>query len=150
MAPTGPTDRYIQIKNISQDRQDLSRFTVVVASSPSKSFDVKIPSGTILQSGEVYVIANPQGCSGPVVHQFLTGGVQIPDRFFIMLLDPSGFLINWVSNDASWGADPAPVCPDALALIRRSNTDDNAADFYCGPRAPGLPGPVARPGRPTP
>ncbi|GAA3432651.1 lamin tail domain-containing protein [Kutzneria kofuensis] len=145
--PAGAADQYIQIKNLSQVPQDLGNFKVEFAPSRSQIFEVAaIPPGTILQPGQVYLMVNPLGYSGPTVDEYFTG-FTLPERFSIALLSPSNVIVDSVStiptSPIPFG-DPAPICkgPNA-ALIRRSNTGDNAVDFYCGPRVPGLPGPDA-------
>ncbi|GAA3432591.1 lamin tail domain-containing protein [Kutzneria kofuensis] len=147
--PNGPADQYIQIKNLSQIPQDLSNFRVEVAPSLSQRFAVAtIPQGTIIQPGQVYVIANPQGYSGPVVDQFFTGNFPLTDRLGVALLSPSGITVDSV---ATLGTSPfvmgAPASPlttnQPLALVRFTNTENNAIDFHIAPRTPGLPSPVS-------
>jgi hypothetical protein len=146
--PNGPADQYIQLKNLSPIPQDLSNFKVEVAPSMSQIFDVAtIPQGTILQPGQVYVIANPQGYSGPVVDQYFSGNVPLTDRIGVALVSPANVTIDAVATTStSPFVMRAPATPlssnQPLALVRFNNTDNNATDFHIAPRTPGLPGPV--------
>jgi hypothetical protein len=145
--PSGQADQYIQIKNFSSVPQDLSNFTVRGASSPATIFGVAtIPQGTVLQPGEVYVIANAQGYSGPVVNQYFASPLRLPDLVGVALLSPSNAMVDAVATVASspfaMGAPAAPLTTDQpLALVRFTNTGKNAVDFHIAPRTPGLPGP---------
>jgi Lamin Tail Domain len=148
--PNGPADQYVQIKNLSQIPQDLSNFKIEVAPSLSQIFDVaSIPQGTILQPGAVYVIANPQGYSGPVVDQYFTASVNpLTDRIGIALVSPANVTVDSVATVAtSPFVMKAPATPlttnQPLALVRLTNTDNNAVDFHLAPRTPGLPSPVS-------
>ena len=147
--PNGPADQYVQIKNLSQVPQDLSGFKIAVAPSPSQIFEVAtIPQGTILQPGRVYVIANPQGYSGPVVDQFFTSTVPLTDRVGVALLSPANVAVDSMATIASspfvMGAPASPLTSDQpLALVRFTNTNNNAVDFHIAPRTPGLPSPVS-------
>jgi len=146
--PTGPNDQYIQLKNLSRSPQDLSSFRVTAAPSVAQIFTVAtIPQGVVLGPGQVYVIANPQGYSGPVVDQYFSGtGPLLPNQVGIALLSPSNVTVDAMATVASSPfvrQTPAvPLTTDQpLALVRFSNTDNNAVDFRVAPRTPGLPGP---------
>ena len=145
--PNGRADQYIQLKNLSQVPQDLSNFKVVVAPSPSQIFEVaSIPQGTIVQPGRVYVLANPQGYSGPVVDQYFSGTLPLIDRVGVALLSPSNVMVDAVATVARspfvMRAPAAPLTTDQpLALVRVTNTDNNAVDFHIAPRTPGMAGP---------
>jgi hypothetical protein len=144
--PSGPNDQYIQLQNISQGPQDLSRFTVEAAPSVSQRFTVAtIPLGTVLQSGDVYVIANV-GFTGAVLNQYFSS-ISLPDRVGICLKDPSGGVIDAVATVAASpcgrGAPATAMTWDRthdqpLANVRRTNTDNNAVDFHIMPRTPGV------------
>ncbi|GAA3431734.1 lamin tail domain-containing protein [Kutzneria kofuensis] len=147
--PNGAADQYIQIKNLSQVPQDLSNFRLVVAPSQAQRFTAAvIPQNTVLQPGQVWVIANPQGYSGPVVDQFFSGIVPLTDRMGVALLSPSNVMVDAVATVTTspfmMGAPASPLTTNQpLALVRFSNTDNNAVDFHVAPRTPGLPGPDA-------
>jgi len=146
--PNGRDDQYIQIKNLSQVPQDLSNFKVEIAPSPSQIFEVAtVPQGTILQPGRVYVIANPQGYSGPVVDQYFSGVLPLTDKVGVALLSPSNLTIDSLATISSspfvMKAPATPLTTDQpLALVKFTNTDNNAVDYHIAPRTPGLPGPV--------
>jgi len=146
--PAGPQDQYIQIKNISLVPQDLSSFKVSAAASFSQIFDlVTIPLGTVLQPGQVYVIANPQGYSGGVVDQYFTSNLPLSDQTGIAIVSPANVAVDSVSTTSSSpfvsGRPAAPLTTNApLALVRHSITGNNAADFSTAMRTPGVPGPV--------
>jgi hypothetical protein len=145
--PNGLADQYIQIKNLSQVPQDLSNFRLVVAPSPSQLFTAAVvPQNTILQPGQVWVIANPLGYSGPVVDQFFSGVVPMTDKVGVALMSPVNATVDSLATVASspfvMGAPAAPLTTNQpLALVRFTNTDNNAVDFHAAPRTPGLPGP---------
>ena len=144
--PNGPDDQYIQIRNLSQVPQDLSNFKVELALSPSQIITLAtILPGTVLQPGQVYVIANPAGFSDPVVDQYLTSFIPIPDLFGIGLLSSSDVVVDAVATDAASPfvrGTPLPPTDQPLALVRLTYTDNNAVDFHIASRTPGLPGPV--------
>jgi len=145
--PNGPSDQYIQIKNVSSTAQDLSNFRVSVATGMSQMFSVAtIPQGMVLQPGQVYVIANAQGYSGSVVDQYFTSTVPLTDRVGIGLQSPANAVVDAVATVAgspfAMGAPTTPLTTNQpLALVRLSNTGNNAVDFHIAPRTPGLPGP---------
>jgi hypothetical protein len=148
--PNGPADQYVQIRNIGQVPHDLSNFKIVVSPSLSQIFDVAtIPQGTVLQPGQVYVIANPQGYSGPVVDQYFTSAINpLTDRIGIALVSPTNVTVDSVATIAtSPFVMRAPATPlttnQPLALVRVTNTDNNAVDFHIAARTPGLPGPLS-------
>jgi hypothetical protein len=146
--PNGPADQYIQIKNLSSIPQDLSNFKVEFAPSLSQMFDVAtVPQGTILQPGQVYVIANPQGYSGPIVDQYFSSTIPLTDKIGVALLSPSNIAVDSLATIAtSPFVLKTPATPltnnQPLALVRFTNTDNNGVDFHAAPRTPGLPGPV--------
>ncbi|AHH96954.1 hypothetical protein GCM10010174_73870 [Kutzneria viridogrisea] len=146
--PAGPQDQYIQIKNISLVAQDLSNFKISAAPSFSQIFDLAtIPLGTVLQPGQVYVVANAQGYSGGVVDQYFTTTIPLTDQTGIALVTPSNVRIDSVGTTPlspfTVGRPATPLTSNApLALVRHSNTGNNAADFSVAMRTPGVPGPV--------
>jgi Lamin Tail Domain len=147
--PSGPQDQYIQIKNISLVPQDLSNFKITAAASFSQIFDlVTIPLGTVLQPGQVYVIANAQGFSGAVVDQYFTTTTPLVDQTGIAIVSPSNVRLDSVGTTASspftLGRPATPLTSNApLALVRHSVTENNASDFSIAMRTPGVPGPVS-------
>jgi Lamin Tail Domain len=142
--PAGQDDQYIQLQNISQAPQDLSNFTIE-ASIGSSRFRIgnPIPWGTVLQPAGVWVIANGKGFTGSVANQYWMN-ITLPDLVGIGLLDPLGHPVDGVATDPrsphmkGAAAPRQPPGPQPLALVRVSNTDNNAADFHIMPRTPGV------------
>ncbi|GAA3434670.1 lamin tail domain-containing protein [Kutzneria kofuensis] len=144
--PGGQADQYIQLKNTSQAVQDLSNFTVAAAPNSFSIIPlVTIPQGTILQPNEVYLIANVRGWTGPPPNQFYSN-TTLPDLVGVGLLAPSNTVIDsaaTISNSPFVQGAPAPplTTNQPLALVRVTNTGNNAVDFQVQNRTPGLPGP---------
>jgi hypothetical protein len=142
VATSEPAGQYIQIKNINSMPQDLSNFRVDATPWPSLPAIVPIatiPPNTILQPRQVYLIT-----------EFDPGAPPLTARFGICLVSPSNNVVDAMAtfpnpNSPCLRGNPAPLLPtnQPLALVRYSNTDNNATDFHIAPRTPGLPGPDA-------
>jgi hypothetical protein len=148
--PLGQDDQYVQAKNISSVPQDLSNFTIQASIGRfSRRTLVTIPWGTVLQPGQAYLVANAR-YSGPLPNpgQFFSG-ITLPDRVGFGLLSPANTIVDSAATDANSpfvqgaAASPQPPGFQPLALVRLTNTDNNAVDFQARDRTPGRPGPVS-------
>ncbi|QUQ63861.1 lamin tail domain-containing protein [Kutzneria sp. CA-103260] len=145
--PLGQNDQYVQVKNISQVQQDLSNFAIDASIGQSRVLTLAtIPWGTVLQPGGVYLVANAQ-YSGPAPDQYWSG-ITLPDQVGVGLMRPPTAPVDGAATYANSpfveGTPAAPQPPglQPLALMRLTNSGDNAVDFQLRDRTPGRPGPV--------
>lgn len=131
----------VEIRNDGSSAVDISKWVIATESSAA---DATVPNGTILAPGASYLIADTGWSSAKDNSEWKNAGheetiTMANSDSGIALKDSSGAVIDAVGWGKSanikaglYEGTPAALVKEGMALVRKSHTGDNLADFAEG------------------